>query len=101
MRNGSMLLFCMAAGGIWLNKCFGGGVLVVVNTASGTMNRAAERERLRALLEGAKFVEVTDGGQIAGLVDADGSDVVVAAGGDGTVSAVAARIAGTERTLGV
>jgi diacylglycerol kinase family enzyme len=76
-------------------------VLVLVNTASGTMSRAAERERLRALLPDANFVELSDGVRIADVMESDASDVVVAAGGDGTVSAVAARIAGTGRALGV
>jgi len=76
-------------------------VLVLVNTASGTMSRAAERERLRALLPQAKFVELSDGARISDVIEGEGSEVVVAAGGDGTVSAVAARIAGTARALGV
>jgi diacylglycerol kinase family enzyme len=76
-------------------------VLVLVNTASGTMSRAAERERLRALLPDANFVELSDGVRIADVMESDASDVVVAAGGDGTVSAVAARMAGTARALGV
>jgi YegS/Rv2252/BmrU family lipid kinase len=76
-------------------------VLVIVNTASGTMSRPAERERLRALLAGATFIDVEDGARIAEIVDGDSSDTVVAAGGDGTVNAVAARLAGTDRALGV
>jgi len=76
-------------------------VLVIVNTGSGTMSSAENREHLRNLLPGAKIVEIQDGGQIAGIVEKDRSDIVVAAGGDGTVSAVAARLAGTDRTLGV
>jgi diacylglycerol kinase family enzyme len=76
-------------------------VLVLVNTASGTMSRAAERERLRALMPDAKFVELADGVRIADVMEGDASEVVVAAGGDGTVSAVAGRIAATGRALGV
>ena len=76
-------------------------MLVIVNTASGSMSRAAERERLRALLPGARFVELTDGARIADVIEGDASDVVVAAGGDGTVSAVAGRIVATDRALGV
>jgi diacylglycerol kinase family enzyme len=76
-------------------------VLVLVNTASGTMSRAAERERLRALLPEAEFVETADGAELLRTIEGDTSEVVVAAGGDGTVSAVASRIAGTGRALGV
>src|SRR4051794_6507291 len=65
------------------------------------MSRAAERDRLRALLAGATIHEISDGARIPGIVDADRTDVVVAAGGDGTVSAVAARLVGGQRKLGV
>jgi diacylglycerol kinase family enzyme len=80
-------------------------VLVVVNAGSGTLRDAGERERLRRLLHEAglqaTIVEARAGVSIPAAVDGDRSNVVVAAGGDGTVNAVAARLAGTERTLGV
>src|SRR3954471_21081525 len=80
-------------------------MLVVVNAGSGTLSRAGERERLGRLLHEAglrpTIVEVTEGGKIGAAVDGDASDVVVAAGGDGTINAVAARLLGSERTLGV
>lgn len=76
-------------------------MLVVVNTSSGMMSRADERDRLRALLDRATFVEVTDGSRVAEVVDQNEADVVVAAGGDGTISAAAGCIAGTDRALGV
>lgn len=76
-------------------------MLVVLNTASRTMSRAADRERLRTLLAGATIVEITEAARIPEVVRRDPSDVVIAAGGDGTVSAVAACLAGSERTLGV
>jgi diacylglycerol kinase family enzyme len=65
------------------------------------MSSEEERVRVRALLPGARIVEISEGARIASLVDADLADTVVAAGGDGTVSAVAARLAGTDRALGV
>jgi diacylglycerol kinase family enzyme len=80
-------------------------VLVVVNAGSGTMRRAGERDRLRTLLHDAgfqpKIVEVKQGADIAAAVDADTSELVVAAGGDGTHRAVAARLVGSERMLGL
>ena len=80
-------------------------MLLVVNAGSGTLSDAQERTRLRTLLHEAglqpMIVEVTDGSKIAAAVDGDPSDIVVAAGGDGTINAVAARLIGTERTLGV
>ena len=80
-------------------------MLVVVNAGSGTLSGEAERARLRTLLHDAglhaNIVEVTEGEPIAAAIDSDPSEVVVAAGGDGTVNAVAARLIGSERTLGV
>jgi diacylglycerol kinase family enzyme len=80
-------------------------LLVVVNAASGTMREPGERELLRSLLHDAglqpEIVEIHHGEQLQAAIDRDTSNVVVAAGGDGTVSAVAARILGTERSFGV
>jgi diacylglycerol kinase family enzyme len=80
-------------------------VLVVVNAGSGTLRTEEERLHLRKLLDEAglqpEIVEVTEGNSIAAMVDRDSSEVVVAAGGDGTMNAVAARLIGSERTLGV
>jgi diacylglycerol kinase family enzyme len=80
-------------------------VLLVLNAGSGTLVDQAERARLRTLLRDAglqpTIVEVTEGERIAAAVDSDPSEVVVAAGGDGTINAVAARLLGTHRTLGV
>ena len=71
----------------------------------GRSSDEAERARLRTLLNDAglqpTIVEVTEGERIAAAVDSDPSEIVVAAGGDGTISAVAARLLGSHRTLGV
>src|SRR5207237_4904850 len=76
-------------------------VLVLVNTASGTLSDPAERDRLAALLPDAHIVELTGDTDLDQELARDSSDIVVAAGGDGTVNAVAGRLAGTERILGV
>lgn len=80
-------------------------MLVVVNAASGTLSSAAERDRLRTLFHEAglpaKFVELNGDVQLETEVESDPADVVVAAGGDGTVNAVAALVVGSGRTLGV
>ncbi len=80
-------------------------VLVLVNAASGTLAAPEERMRLHELLQApgldAEVVEVAGGREIDAALDRHSDDTVVAAGGDGTVSAVASRIAGTSRTLGV
>jgi diacylglycerol kinase family enzyme len=80
-------------------------VLVLVNAGSGTVGSAAERDRLRALMQEAgldpELVEVAGDRDIEKALAANAAETVVAVGGDGTVAAVAARIAGTSRTLGV
>lgn len=80
-------------------------VLVIVNAGSGTLSSAEERERLRLLMEDAgldpHIVEVSGGRDIEAALAKYADETVVAAGGDGTVSAVAGRLAGTPRTLGV
>jgi diacylglycerol kinase family enzyme len=80
-------------------------VLVLINAASGALAAPEERVRLHDLLQSAgldaEVVEVAGGREIDAALDRHSDDTVVAAGGDGTVSAVASRIAGTSRTLGV
>jgi diacylglycerol kinase family enzyme len=80
-------------------------VLVLMNAASGTLSAPEERTRLHGLLEAAgldaQVVEVSGGPEIDAALDRHSDDIVVAAGGDGTVTAVASKLAGTSRTLGV
>jgi diacylglycerol kinase family enzyme len=65
------------------------------------MSDPAERERLASLLPDATIVEVSRDTEIEKAVAQSLDDTVVAAGGDGTVSAIAARLSGTGRILGV
>jgi diacylglycerol kinase family enzyme len=78
---------------------------VVVNTASGSLSNWTEREHLRKAFQDAEMplrvAEVTREDEIVEAVTRDPVEVVVAAGGDGTVNAVAALLAGTDRILGV
>jgi diacylglycerol kinase family enzyme len=80
-------------------------VLVLVNAASGSLAAPEERVRLHDLLQAAgldaEVVEVAGGREIEAALDRHSDEIVVAAGGDGTVSTVASRLAGTTRTLGV
>lgn len=80
-------------------------MLVLVNAASGALASPEERARLRELLQAAgveaEVVGVAGGREIEAALDRHSDETVVAAGGDGTVGAVAARLAGTPRTLGV
>lgn len=80
-------------------------MLVLVNAGSGTLSSAEERDRLRALMQEAglapEIVEVSGDQDIDAALARSDAETVVAAGGDGTVSAVAGRLAGTPRTLGV
>ena len=82
---------------------------VIVNSGAGARTNgaspAAEIRRLFAdLRPDARVVEPDASADLAKLARtaAEGpDDIVVAAGGDGTVSAVAAELAGTKKTLGV
>jgi diacylglycerol kinase family enzyme len=80
-------------------------MLVIMNSASGTLSEHAGRERLKAAFHSAgltpTFVEVDGGPGIDAALKQHPSGTVVAAGGDGTVSAVAGRLAGTGAVLGV
>ncbi|MEO8924006.1 MAG: diacylglycerol kinase family protein [Caldimonas sp.] len=82
-------------------------IVVVVNEGSGHGNDEALAERVRGLFQAAgAAVEVilargSEVGARAERAVAQQADVVVAGGGDGTVSAVAAVLAGSETALGV
>src|SRR5689334_5629443 len=85
--------------------CYDPGLLVVLNVASGRLSDPAERNALRTLFNRhdlwPRIVETADAAALCTAVDQDRSDMVVAGGGDGTISAVARRLTGTGRTLGV
>jgi diacylglycerol kinase family enzyme len=83
-------------------------MVVIENTKSGTAAEADAGKRLRDAfrLSGmeAQFVPVAGGAEIHRAVDealGRGERTIVAAGGDGSVSAVASRLLDTEATLGV
>ncbi len=83
-------------------------IVVILNQASGTLSVPANREILLGALRDAGLdsivVTITDGGEIEPAVrphlESD-CQAVVAAGGDGTVNAVAAILVGTSMSLGV
>jgi len=83
-------------------------VVVILNQASGALSVQANREILLGALRDADLeaivVTVSDGGEIESAVrphlDSD-CQAVVAAGGDGTINAVAAILVGTGMSLGV
>jgi diacylglycerol kinase family enzyme len=83
-------------------------IVVILNAGSGSGHDDAVADRLRALFEAAGATAdirpVGDGTQLAARVEAAKAgqpDVIVAGGGDGTVSAVAAALVDSEIALGV
>lgn len=83
-------------------------IAIVINQGSGTGGASNARDAIRQQFEAAHytvtFVELDEDvdlpGEIARLVD-DGVTVIAAAGGDGTVNAVAGAIIGRDVTFGV
>lgn len=83
-------------------------VVVVLNPGSGTLSIPANREILLDALRNVgldgNVIDIADGGDIEAAVRPhleNGCQTVVAAGGDGTINAVAALLAGTGVSLGV
>ena len=83
------------------------GACVILNPGSGKRRDETSQEELQALLAavpGGVEIRVVQGRDIARETDRaveEGFATIVAAGGDGTISGVAARLAGTGRRLGV
>jgi diacylglycerol kinase family enzyme len=83
-------------------------IAVIVNAGSGNGNGAALAERVAGLFEvagaSAHVLLARNGAELATLIEtalARRPDVIVAGGGDGTVSTVAAALAGGTTALGV
>lgn len=83
-------------------------VLLVLNPVSGPKRNGAPEQDLRGPLNSAgidivEAIDITRTPDLPGAIAANrtGADAVVAAGGDGTVSAVAAALAGTGTPLGL
>src|SRR6185295_15094758 len=83
-------------------------MVVIANAAAGSLSTNEARERLAAELRGAgldvPIVFFTSDRDIVAAIEAHckpGGDIVVAAGGDGTLSSVARQLVATDMTLGV
>lgn len=78
---------------------------VVLNAASGParagISAESAQEAFQALGLQADIISLTKNSDLPGLVRSGAYRAIVAAGGDGTVNAVAAAVAGTEVPLGV
>jgi len=83
-------------------------VLFVVNPISGGKKKKGVQKRVMADLDTAMFdatfaftAYVGHANELAAQAVADGVDVVVAVGGDGTINEIAAALNGTETVLGI
>lgn len=77
---------------------------ILINRGGGSANRRPQVERALAKAGVAGRAEWLDGGRIARAAEeavGDGVGLVVAGGGDGTLSAVAGALAGTKTKLGI
>jgi diacylglycerol kinase family enzyme len=81
---------------------------VIINAASGTSDKENERQILTDIFSANDFearIELAKSGaeivEMAKRAAKSGSQTIVAGGGDGTISAVAAELVGTEKILGV
>lgn len=81
---------------------------VIINAGSGSVESESTKQKLSELFAEngieARINLAKDGGEIVELAEKlakSGAEIIVAGGGDGTVSAVASKIVGTNKTLGV
>jgi diacylglycerol kinase family enzyme len=85
-----------------------GAVLAIINGSAGGITDAPQREALTTLLTGVMPTadvtftdESTDVAALARAAVAGGARMVIAGGGDGTISAIASAVAGTTTVLGL
>jgi diacylglycerol kinase family enzyme len=83
-------------------------IRILINSGGGTLKRGvAKKEDIVAALQAAgidaepEWIEGKDLATRAEAAVADGAEIVVAGGGDGTISAVASIVAGSSSALGV
>ena len=77
---------------------------ILLNATSGAGDKNPVRERLAAILPGARTFLAHDGGELADLAGRaaqEGCDPLIAGGGDGTINTVATVALAADRRLGV